>query len=180
MRTRPLILFAAILALGACSSSSEDKTMELETPPVEQREDISSSEVGNVFGETLSGSDLVDPNAGTQAELVSKIGDRVFFAYDRYDLSSEAQAVLEAQAEWLKTYNGLEITIEGHADERGTREYNLALGERRANSVRNYLVALGVSPNRINTISYGKERPAVAGSNAKAWAQNRRGVVVVD
>ncbi|MEM7679436.1 MAG: peptidoglycan-associated lipoprotein Pal [Pseudomonadota bacterium] len=179
MRTRPLIVFAALLTLGACSSTDEE-ALTVDTPPVEQREDISGSEVGGVYGESLSGDDFVDPNAGTQAELVSKIGDRIFFGYDRYDLSSEAQAVLEAQAEWLKTYSGLEITIEGHADERGTREYNLALGERRANSVRNYLVALGVAPDRINTISYGKERPAVAGSNAKAWAQNRRGVVIVD
>lgn len=183
MRTRHFILLsAALLTLGACSSSDEELVLDASTAQEGEMMDdsMAGESMDGVYGEELSGNDYADPNAGTQADLVATIGDRVFFGYDRYDLSSEAQAVLEAQAEWLKKYSSLEITIEGHADERGTREYNLALGERRANSVRNYLVALGVDPNRINTISYGKERPAVAGSNDRAWAQNRRGVVVVD
>lgn len=121
-------------------------------------------------------------NTGTasQEDLVANAGDRVFFGYDSSELSAEGRATLEKQAQWLRTYANTTVTIEGHCDERGTREYNLALGERRANAVRNYLISLGVDANRINTISYGKERPAVMGSDASAWAQNRRGVTVIN
>jgi len=101
-------------------------------------------------------------------------------SYLQNDLSQEARSTLEQQATWMNTHQGLTVTIEGHADERGTREYNLALAERRATAVRNYLVALGVSPSRVGTISYGKERPAVVGANSTSWAQNRRGVTVVN
>ncbi|WP_431854190.1 peptidoglycan-associated lipoprotein Pal [Azospirillum sp.] len=117
---------------------------------------------------------------GSQEDLVVNVGDRVFYGFDRYDLSPEARATLDRQAAWLKQYPNVTVTIEGHADERGTREYNLALGERRANSAKNYLVAQGTNPSRVKVISYGKERPAVLGSNEAAWAQNRRGVTVVD
>lgn len=116
---------------------------------------------------------------GTQSDLVANIGDRVFFEYDRFEVRSEGQETLGRQAEWLKTYPNLRLVIEGHADERGTREYNLALGERRANAAKNYLVNQGIAANRIRTISYGKERPAVPGSDEAAWAQNRRAVSVV-
>lgn len=119
------------------------------------------------------------PAPGTQQDLVVNVGDRVFFGYDKYDLTSDARATIEKQAAWLKQYAQLNITIEGHCDERGTREYNLALGEKRATTVKNYLIALGVEAARLQTISYGKERPAVAGSDEASWAQNRRGVVVV-
>jgi peptidoglycan-associated lipoprotein len=116
---------------------------------------------------------------GTQEDMVVNVGDRVFFNFDQSDLSAEAQATLDRQANWLKKYATAKVTVEGHCDERGTREYNLALGERRATAVKNYLVATGVAANRVSTISYGKERPAVVGSNEAAWAQNRRGVTVV-
>ncbi len=116
---------------------------------------------------------------GTQEDLVVNVGDRVFFALNQSDLSSEARATLDRQAAWLKKYGTANVTIEGHCDERGTREFNLALGERRATAVKNYLVADGISAARVKTISYGKERPAVVGSNEAAWAQNRRGVTVV-
>ena len=116
---------------------------------------------------------------GTQEDLVVNVGDRVFFDLDKSDLSSEAQATLDRQATWLKKYATAKITLEGHCDERGTREYNLALGERRATAAKNYLVAAGVEAGRLNTVSYGKERPAVVGSNEAAWAQNRRAVTVV-
>lgn len=116
---------------------------------------------------------------GTQEELVVNVGDRVFFAFNKSDLSSEARATLDRQAAWLKKYPAVKVTVEGHADERGTREYNLALGERRATAAKNYLVAAGISAARVKTISYGKERPAVVGSNEAAWAQNRRAVTVV-
>ena len=116
---------------------------------------------------------------GTQEDLVVNVGDRVFFAFNESDLSSEARATLDRQAAWLKKYSSVSVTVEGHCDERGTREYNLALGERRAAAVKNYLVADGIGAGRVKTISYGKERPAVVGSNEAAWAQNRRGVTVV-
>jgi peptidoglycan-associated lipoprotein len=116
---------------------------------------------------------------GTQEDLVVNVGDRVFYAYNESSLSSEAQATLDRQAAWLKKYSGTKVTIEGHTDERGTREYNLALGERRATAAKNYLVAAGIPAARISTVSYGKERPAVVGSNEAAWAQNRRAVTVV-
>jgi len=117
---------------------------------------------------------------GTQEDLVVNVGDRVFFDFDKYNLDSNARRTLEKQAAWLKTNASLSVTIEGHADERGTREYNLALGERRANAAKDYLVALGISPGRVKTISYGKERPVALGSNEAAWAQNRRGVTTVN
>lgn len=116
----------------------------------------------------------------TQEDLVVNVGDRVFFGYDKFDLTPEARATLDRQAAWLNQYPRVTVTVEGHADERGTREYNIALGERRANSVKNYLLARGVDANRIATTSYGKERPAVLGSNEAAWAQNRRGVTTVN
>lgn len=119
------------------------------------------------------------PAAGSVEEFTQSVGDRVFFGFDRYDLTAEAQAQLQKQATWLKTYPQYRFVIEGHCDERGTREYNLALGERRATAVKNYLVALGIDPARMQTISYGKERPAVLGSNEAAWAQNCRGVIVL-
>jgi peptidoglycan-associated lipoprotein len=116
---------------------------------------------------------------GTQEDLVVNVGDRVFFGFDKSDLTPEARATLDRQAAWLKKYASIKVTVEGHADERGTREYNLALGERRASAAKNYLVAAGITADRIKTVSYGKERPAVLGSNETAWAQNRRAVTVV-
>ncbi len=117
---------------------------------------------------------------GSMADFLARAGsDRVFFALDRYDLDSDARLTLDRQAAWLRQYPAVRATIEGHADERGTREYNLALGERRANAARNYLAAQGVAASRMTVISYGKERPAVEGSNEEAWAQNRRAVTVL-
>ena len=109
-----------------------------------------------------------------------QVGDRVFFGFDRFDLSPEARDVLERQSEWLKRFPVITITVAGHSDERGTREYNLALGERRANSVKDYLVALGVDSNRIRTVSYGKEKPVDPRSTEAAWSKNRRGVSMPD
>jgi peptidoglycan-associated lipoprotein len=116
--------------------------------------------------------------AQAEEEMVG-IGDRVFFGFDQYNLNAEGRATLEGQAALLNKYPPITVVVEGHADERGTREYNLALGEQRANTVKNYLVALGVDPGRIRTVTYGEERPAVVGSNDAAWAQNRRAVTVV-
>lgn len=109
---------------------------------------------------------------------MTDVGDRVRFELDRYDLTPQAEQVLQQQAALLQQYPQLVITIEGHADERGTREYNLALGERRADTVRNYLIALGIPGDRISVVSYGKERPECADADENCWAMNRRGVTV--
>jgi len=116
---------------------------------------------------------------GSQADFLAKVSsDRVFFDTDQFDIDGEDRATLDSQATWLKQYPQVRVTIEGHADERGTREYNLALGERRANSAKNYLATLGIDANRISTISFGKERPDALGSDESAWARNRRAVTV--
>jgi peptidoglycan-associated lipoprotein len=121
------------------------------------------------------------PNGlGSIGEQIRSVGDRVHFALDRYDLASDAQATLQQQAALLQNHPEAAVTIQGHADERGTREYNLALGERRADSVRNYLIALGIPGERISVISYGKERPECADAAESCWAQNRRGVTTVN
>ncbi len=112
-------------------------------------------------------------------EFEKKIGDRIFFAYDSSSLSHEAREVLTHQSTWLKAHSNFSMTVEGHCDERGTREYNIALGERRANAVKSFLVKHGVDSNRIETISYGKERPAVIGDNEASWSKNRRGVTAL-
>lgn len=115
---------------------------------------------------------------GTPEDFRLNVGDRTFFAYDSVDLSADARRTLERQAGWLKQYGSVRVIIEGHADERGTREYNLALGDRRATAQKDYLVALGVLESRLSTVSYGKERPATLGANEAAWSQNRRAVSV--
>ena len=116
---------------------------------------------------------------GSQEDLAQTAGDRVFFAFDRSDISSEAQQTLTRQAEWLRRYPNVMARIEGHCDERGTREYNLALGARRAEAAKNVLAALGTPDSRISTISYGKDRPVVVGSDESAWAQNRVAITTV-
>ena len=122
----------------------------------------------------------VDPVMSFQEKLVQQAGDRVFFDFDKAVVRSDGEETLRMQAAFLKQNPGLTMTIAGHCDERGTREYNLALGERRANAARNYLISLGISPGRLSTISYGKERPIVLGHNEAACAQNRVGVSQVD
>ncbi len=157
-------LVAAMFMLAACETSQEGDTevvAEVEAAP-----------------ETSVAPVRTGPEPGTQEDLVLNVGDRVFFDLDKYDLKRKARRTLENQAAWLNKYPRTKIVIEGHCDERGTREYNLALGERRANAVKNYLVALGVNESRISTLSYGKERPVALGSNESAWAQNRRSVTL--
>lgn len=115
---------------------------------------------------------------GSHADLEMNVGDRVYFGFDTSALSADAQATLTRQIAWMKEFPKNNVTIEGHCDERGTREYNLALGERRATAVKNFLVSGGISPSRISTISYGKERPAVVGTGEEVHRLNRRGVTV--
>jgi len=120
------------------------------------------------------------PTPGSRADFMAQSGtDTVHFATDSSDIDSEAQSILTKQAAWLAKFPNVRVTIEGHCDERGTREYNLALGDRRANSAKNFLVNAGVNAARISVISYGKERPIATGSDEEAWAQNRRAVTVV-
>lgn len=126
-----------------------------------------AASVGNVDGVSISG-------GSNQSGLNSYAGDIVFFETDSSNLTAQGRAVLEQQAAWLNNFSNVNITVEGHADERGTREYNLALGDRRASSVKNYLIAMGVDPRRINTVSYGKEQPMVVGDGMQSWSQNRR------
>lgn len=164
MPLKLLSILAAVALVAAC-----------ETAP-EMDDSASGSGSSASSGSSVSSNSL---QPGSQEDLVVNVGDRVFFAFDRFDLDQSARATLEKQAAWMKTYQAVTVTIEGHADERGTREYNIGLGERRANSAKDYLVALGVNPNRIRTISYGEERPVALGSNEDAWSQNRRAVTVV-
>ena len=118
-------------------------------------------------------------NSGTQEDLIVNVGDRVFFEFDSAELTVDAQSTLDAQAAWLMQYSDTNITIEGHADERGTREYNLALGDKRAFAVYSYLAQAGVDTNRMEYMSWGKERPEVVGSDETAYSQNRRSVTLV-
>jgi peptidoglycan-associated lipoprotein len=161
MSLRLMSAFAALLLLAACESSP--------------------STTGNAGSEGASSSSSSSSQVvpGTQQDLVANVGDRVFFDLNRWNVRADQRAVLDRQSEWLKRFPQVTVTIEGHADERGTREYNLALGAKRAAAVKNYLVAAGINPNRVDTISYGKERPEVVGSNEEAWRQNRRSVTVV-
>jgi peptidoglycan-associated lipoprotein len=117
---------------------------------------------------------------GSVGDFRQNVGDRVFFDTDSSTVREDGRQTLNRQAEWLKKYGNYQITIEGHCDERGTREYNLALGERRANAARQYLIAQGVPASRIKTVSYGKERPDPVGSDEAAWARNRRAVTALE
>ena len=117
---------------------------------------------------------------GSQEDFVVNVGDRVFFESDRSELTAQSIATLEKQARWLQNYSQYAFTIEGHADERGTREYNIALGARRAQTVRDYLASHGVNPQRMRTISYGKERPVAVCNDISCWSQNRRAVTVLN
>lgn len=161
-------LVLAAFVLAACSSTGDESANSGSTG-------ASSSSGGEQTATAPSG-----PKPGTQEDLEVNVGDRVFFDFDKSNLSPDARTAVERWAAWLKTYPANKVVIQGHADERGTREYNLALGERRADSARDYLVSLGIDSNRVSIVSFGKERPAVVGSNERAWAQNRRAVIVIN
>ena len=151
-----------LLLLAACSSTPQ-------TPP--PAPSGPAGPPGGVTGAAVPGS---------QQDLAQTAGDRVFFEFDRSDITPEAQQILQRQAEWLQHYPNVTVTIEGHCDERGTREYNLALGERRANAAKQVLIAAGIPSSRLSTISYGKDRPVVPGSTEEAWAQNRVAITTVN
>lgn len=179
MRFSYVICALAGLALAACESSPEVNS----SATGDGSSSGASANQSGTGGPVTSGvtSQQVTAQApGSAEDFVVNVGDRVLFGLNRFDLAPEARTTVENQVTWLKRFPGVTITVEGHTDERGTREYNLALGERRANSVRDYMIALGVDPNRVKTLSYGKERPVDPASSEDAWSRNRRGVTVVD
>lgn len=173
MKSNTVKMAAILLASTALIAGCGKKKVE-ELPPAAEGTDY--------------GQGQTDPNAGagqivpgSQEDFLANVGqygDRIFFDTDRFNVDTEDQATLQRQAQWLARYPNTRIIVEGHADERGTRDYNLALGERRANSAKNYLISVGVDASRIQTVSYGKERPQAIGSDEQSWAQNRRAVTV--
>ena len=162
MLKKLILLVAAGFFLASCAATKTEQGGDVDAASSAS----SSSSEGSI-------------NAGTQEDLIVNVGDRVFFEFDSSELTVDAQATLDAQAAWLSQYSDTDITIEGHADERGTREYNLALGDKRAFAVYSYLAQAGVDTNRMDYVSWGKERPEVIGSEETAYSQNRRGVTIV-
>ncbi|MET0180283.1 MAG: peptidoglycan-associated lipoprotein Pal [Novosphingobium sp.] len=162
----PILALLASVALVSCTKKAPK-----ELPPGPG----GAGDVVNPDGFANTGA----PVPGSQADFVASVtSDTVYFGTDRADIDGEDAATLRSQAQWLARYPGTRITIEGHCDERGTRDYNLALGERRATAAKTYLVGVGVDPGRIATVSYGKERPLALGSDEASWARNRRAVTV--
>lgn len=170
----PLLAATALIAIAGCAKK---RPAQLPPPPLQDRgpgEDAGASTGttgANANGAVVPGSDA-DFRRSVQSNTVN-------FAVDQYDIDATARAILDGQAAWLARNPRVRVTVEGHCDERGTREYNLALGDRRANAAKNYLAAKGVDPSRMTTISYGKERPAALGSDEESYAQNRRAVTLV-
>ncbi len=165
MNLRSLSLLAAVLLLAAaCKQNPETST------------NTSGASSAAPAASTMA----QGPAKGSREDFIQNVGDRVYFDFDRSEIKPEGQQTLQRQATWLKQYPNVTVTVEGHCDERGTREYNLALGNRRANAAKSALVALGIPANRIQTISYGKDRPIVVGSNESAWAQNRVDITVIN
>ena len=187
MIKRLLTICAATMLLAACETASTDSNEVVgSSSAASSGSDAAASASSNTSdGSTSasseaseasgsSGSTSADSDMQTPDEMLAKVGSTVYFGYDESTLSAEAQATLDRQAAFLKANPTIRIVIEGHCDERGTREYNLALGDRRASAARDYLVAKGVNASRLKTISYGKERPVVGGSNDTSYALNRR------
>ncbi|MBN36270.1 MAG: peptidoglycan-associated lipoprotein [Rhodospirillaceae bacterium] len=165
MRLKLLSIFAASLLVAACESTSDSA-------------DDSAGDGDVMIVEEII-VEVEEINPRSPEYITEVLGDRVYFDFNSSVINAQAQGTIKRWAEWMNAYTDIFVVVEGHCDERGTREYNLALGERRANAVKNYLVALGVDPVRIGTISFGKERPAVEGHTEAAWAQNRRVVLVM-
>lgn len=160
------VLLASASALGACSKKAPET---LPPPPVDSG------------AQTTPPAPPAGPQVGSQDHFRNAVNGQtvIYFDLNRFNISTQSAATLQAQAQYFAQYPQLTFTVEGHADERGTREYNLALGERRANAAKNYLTSIGIAANRISVVSYGKERPVALGSNEEAWAQNRRAASVI-
>jgi peptidoglycan-associated lipoprotein len=169
-KTTMLLSTAALIAVAGCTKK----------PPANLPPPPPTTTTTAPSADTSSGNVGTTNVPGSRADMLAQAGtDTVHFATDSSDVDSEAQAILTRQAAWLQKYPNVRVTVEGHCDERGTREYNLALGDRRANAAKNFLINAGVSAARISVISYGKERPLATGSDEDSWAQNRRAVTVV-
>ena len=168
MKNKILIATAisSLLFLSACETASQKV--------------VSGTSASGSASASSSSKSLFASAKQTKADKLIAVGDRVLFDYDSAKLDSSAKILLDAQSRFLRANTDLNFIIEGHADERGTREYNLALGEQRATAVRDYLVIQGIDSDRIKVISYGKEKPAVVGSNTMAWSKNRRAVTIID
>ena len=169
-----LLILVACLVLTACATKKEVVTKETapeSTPEATPKAEVIKKIPGQMQGDTYMGTETVK-------YLADGVPDRVFFATNESVLTTASRETLRAQAAWLRENSNINVVIEGHADERGTREYNLALGERRANSAKDYLMTYGISSDRISVLSYGKERPVDAGSNPLSWSKNRRSVTV--
>ena len=162
-----LAMTAAVFLVAACSDTPYEETAS------QTDGGMNATQQSGIGGNGVNGTGMGANDMAVNA------GDRVFFQLDSSEVTPEGQDTLRRQAQWLSSHTGSNATIEGHCDERGTREYNLALGERRAAAARNFLIAQGVDASRLTTISYGKERPAVAGADESAWSQNRRAVTVI-
>ncbi len=173
------ILILAILAttLFACSGKIKKNQNDSEIQPTEQQQTSQNPQNFDVVDSEAAAA-AINKQAQAAAEEV-QVDDRIFFIVNASSLSAEAKKTLDTQAAWLKSDSKIKVVIEGHCDERGTREYNIALGERRANSVKQYLTANGVESSRIKTISYGKEHPAFVGAGEEIWSKNRRAVTVI-
>ena len=173
MKMRMTSLAAIALALSLTAGCATRRAERPVDPPT-------TTEVTPNDNDGLGNDGAQEGGPGSRADFLRSVpADRVFFDFDSYSIDAEDRSTLDAQAAWLQRYPNVRVTIEGHADERGTREYNLALGDRRANAARDYLQSRGVDPGRMQTISYGKERPAVVGDSETSYAQNRRAVTVV-
>ena len=168
-----LLAATALIAVAGCAKK---RPAQLPPPPLQDPASGDPTSSDRPSGVDANGAILPGSDADFRRSVQS---NTVLFAVDQYDIDSTARAILDAQAAWLARNPRVRITVEGHADERGTREYNLALGDRRANAAKNYLAARGVDPGRMTTISYGKERPVALGSDEESYAQNRRAVTIV-
>jgi len=169
----PAALATSLIVVGCASTPEPVEPAVVETPPAEDTTTVVAP-VEDVIEEPTREIDS-GPLKGSLEDFQVNVGDRVYFDLDQYRLDNDDQSILQRQAAWLQSYPDVTILVAGNCDERGTREYNLALGERRASIVKNYLVSLGVDPARIQTVSYGKERPIALGANEASWAQNRNG-----
>ena len=173
-----ILLFVFVVACSTTPKDTADSSGSGSLGEFNTASTTSEDEASTAADSTTS--DFSGIIRGSYEDLIVNVGDRVYFSYDSFDLDDDAKELLQHQAAWLKQYNKTSVIIEGHCDERGTREYNLALGEKRAQAVKNYLNSLGIGSSSLNTISYGKERPAVIGSTDAAWGQNRRSVTTVN
>lgn len=167
---RLALVSVAAVSVTACAKKAQPSyPVQPQTPATQPQTPLPPGGPGDVGTQTTA------PIPGSAQDFVVNVGDRVYFDTDSHDVRTDAQPILDAQSEWLRRYNSVRVRIEGNADERGTREYNLALGARRANAIRDYLVGRGVTADRISTISFGKESPIDPGTGEDAWQKNRNG-----